>query len=43
VKEKKKTPDAERRTPNIEFRSSSDLDVGRWALGVERLPFYQLS
>jgi hypothetical protein len=35
----KKTPNAERRTPNIES-PSSDFSIGRWALGVGRCLFF---
>jgi hypothetical protein len=31
-----KTPNAQRRTPNAEFKVSAFLLVGRWALGVRR-------
>jgi hypothetical protein len=41
MREEKKTPNAERRTPNIE--RFSDLDAGRHALGFERLLFRQIS
>jgi hypothetical protein len=38
MRKKERTLNAQRSTPNAQFRYDSKLDVGRWMLGVGRFP-----